>query len=76
LQAGWYQRTEKQTSLPIHIQYGPARRRWPAGFLADLKAVDPNVTPADAQRLARRVLIRFYAPDTSVPTVQSALLEH
>ena len=59
----------------VHI-IGLGKERVPAGFLADLKAADPNVTAEDAQRLARRVLIRIYAPDTSVPPVQSALLEH
>ena len=48
----------------------------PQGLLADLQAVDPNATTADARRLARRVLIRIYAPNASVPPVQSASLEH
>ena len=38
----------------------------PSSLTADLKAVDPNATPRDIQRLARRVIIRVYAPATAV----------
>ena len=38
----------------------------PQGLLADVQAVDPNVTTAEARRLARRVVIRIYAANASV----------
>jgi outer membrane protein OmpA-like peptidoglycan-associated protein len=44
----------------------------PPGLLADAKAVDPKATDANSRRLARRVLIRIYAPDA---TTQSASLQ-
>ncbi|HUI77453.1 MAG TPA: OmpA family protein [Bryobacteraceae bacterium] len=48
----------------IHI-IGLGKEPVPAGFLADVQAVDPNITRADAMRLARRVRIRLYAPNAS-----------
>jgi len=44
----------------------------PAVLLQDVQAVDPNVTKADAHRLARRVLIRVYSPQGNL---QSASLQ-
>jgi outer membrane protein OmpA-like peptidoglycan-associated protein len=38
----------------------------PPSLTADLQAVDPNATPQDVRRLARRVYIRVYAPATSI----------
>ena len=46
----------------IHI-IGLGKEPVPAGFLGDVDAVDPNVTKADAMRLARRVRVRIYAPN-------------
>ncbi len=48
----------------IHI-VGLGKEPVPAGLFADLQAVDPTATQADAMRLARRVLIRIYAPNAS-----------
>jgi outer membrane protein OmpA-like peptidoglycan-associated protein len=55
----------------IHI-VGLGKEPVPAGVLADVQAVDPNVTKAEAIRLARRVLIRIYAPNagTQISSVQ------
>lgn len=44
----------------------------PANLLADVQAVDPNVTSADAHRLSRRVLIRIYTADASLSTLQKS----
>lgn len=49
----------------IHI-IGLGKEPVPSALLVDLEAVDPNTTEADAMRLARRVLIRIYAPNASV----------
>ena len=57
----------------VHI-IGLGKESVPAEFLADFQAVDPNATAADARRLARRVLIRMYAPNASIPA-QSASLQ-
>ena len=46
----------------IHI-VGLGKEPVPAGLFAELQAVDPTATQADAMRLARRVLIRIYAPN-------------
>jgi len=48
----------------IHI-IGLGKEPIPEGFLADVEAIDPNVTKADARRLARRVLIRIYVPNAT-----------
>jgi outer membrane protein OmpA-like peptidoglycan-associated protein len=55
----------------IHI-IGLGKEPVPAGLLAELAAADPNVTEADARRLARRVVIRIYVPNA---TVQTSFLE-
>jgi len=57
----------------VHI-IGLGKESVPAELLADFQPVDPNATTADARRLARRVLIRMYAPNASVPA-QSASLQ-
>ena len=46
----------------IHI-VGLGKEPIPAGFFADVQAVDPQITKREAMRLARRVLIRIYAPN-------------
>lgn len=59
----------------IHI-IGLGKEPVPQGLLADVQAVDPNATAADAQRLARRVLIRIYTPNASVASsAESASLQ-
>lgn len=58
----------------IHI-VGLGKEPVPAGLLADVQAVDPNATAANSRRLARRVLIRIYAPNASVPDAESASLQ-
>lgn len=44
----------------IHI-VGMGKEQPPATLTADLKAVDPNASPKDFHRLARRVYIRVYS---------------
>jgi outer membrane protein OmpA-like peptidoglycan-associated protein len=44
----------------IHI-VGMGKEQPPATLTADLKAVDPNASPQDFHRLARRVYIRVYS---------------
>jgi len=46
----------------IHI-IGLGKEPIPAGFFADVQAVAPGATEGDAMRLARRVVIRIYAPN-------------
>jgi len=58
----------------IHI-VGLGKEPIPQGLLADLQAVDPNPTKAEERRLARRVLIRIYAPNANVPAAESASLQ-
>ena len=41
---------------------GMGKEQPPASLTADLQAVDPNASPKDIRRLARRVYIRVYAP--------------
>jgi len=48
----------------IHI-VGLGKEAVPAGLFADVQAVDPNITKAEAMRLARRVVIRIYAPNAN-----------
>ena len=55
----------------IHI-IGLGKEPVPQKLLADVEAVDPNATDANSTRLARRVLIRIYAPNG---TVESASLQ-
>lgn len=49
----------------IHV-IGLGEEAPPAGLVADEDAVNPNATPRELQRLARRVRIRVYAPATSI----------
>jgi len=49
----------------IHM-IGLGKEPVPQGLLADAQAVDPNATDANSRRLARRVLVRIYAPNASV----------
>jgi outer membrane protein OmpA-like peptidoglycan-associated protein len=49
----------------IHI-IGLGKEPVPSDLLANLEAVDPDATESDAMRLARRVVIRIYAPNASV----------
>ncbi len=58
----------------VHI-VGLGKEPVPQGLLAGVQAVDPNATAANSRRLARRVLIRVYAPNASVPPAQSASLQ-
>jgi outer membrane protein OmpA-like peptidoglycan-associated protein len=58
----------------IHI-VGLGKEPVPSGLLAEFQAVDPNATAGEARRLARRVLIRIYAPNASVPSSESASLK-
>jgi len=58
----------------IHI-IGLGKEPVPVGLLADVQAVDPNATDENSRRLARRVLIRIYAPNASVPSPESASLQ-
>jgi OmpA-OmpF porin, OOP family len=58
----------------LHI-VGLGKEPVPTGLLAEVQAVDPNATSAEARRLARRVVIRIYAPNASVPATQSASLQ-
>lgn len=55
----------------IHI-IGLGKEPVPAGLLAEVQQVDPNATDAKSRRLARRVLIRIYTPNASVPGAESA----
>ncbi|HME10765.1 MAG TPA: OmpA family protein [Bryobacteraceae bacterium] len=56
----------------IHI-VGLGKEAVPQGLLADAQAVDANATAANSHRLARRVLIRIYTPNASVPTESASL---
>ncbi len=58
----------------IHI-IGLGKEPVPAGLLAEVQQVDPNATDANSRRLARRVVIRVYAPNASVPDGESASLQ-
>jgi OOP family OmpA-OmpF porin len=49
----------------IHV-IGLGEENPPASLTADLKAVDPNASPKEVRRLARRVYIRVYAPATEI----------
>jgi outer membrane protein OmpA-like peptidoglycan-associated protein len=49
----------------IHI-IGLGKEAVPPSLLADAQAVDPNATDSNSTRLARRVLIRVYAPNARV----------
>jgi outer membrane protein OmpA-like peptidoglycan-associated protein len=49
----------------IHI-IGLGKEAVPQTLLADVQAVDPNATDSNSTRLARRVLIRVYAPNGRV----------
>ena len=50
---------------------GMGKEPVPQNLLADLQAVDPNATAGNSSRLARRVLIRIYAADASLPSSAS-----
>ena len=56
-----------RNGIPLRGIYivGLGKEPVPAGFLADVQAVDSNVTKAEATRLARRVRIRIYKPNAS-----------
>ena len=49
----------------IHV-IGLGEENPPASLTADLKAMDPNASPQEVRRLARRVYIRVYAPATAI----------
>ncbi|MBV8571707.1 MAG: OmpA family protein [Acidobacteriaceae bacterium] len=55
----------------IHI-IGMGEEHVPPNLLAELQTMDPNITPGDARRLARRVLIRVYVAQASLQTSASA----
>jgi OOP family OmpA-OmpF porin len=48
----------------IHI-VGMGKEQPPASLTADVQAVDPNASPQDIRRLARRVYIRVYSTGLS-----------
>ena len=58
----------------IHI-IGLGKEPVPPGLLEDVQAVDSNATSANSRSLARRVLIRVYTPNASVPSAESATLQ-
>jgi outer membrane protein OmpA-like peptidoglycan-associated protein len=57
-----------QQNVPLRDIHtiGLGKENPPASLTAEVEAMNPNASPAELRRLARRVYIRVYAPATSI----------